>query len=74
MQIENHGIHLRYVFWLKMANGQVAQGDCSPQAPADPYVPTLEHTAPHIRRLPRDVGRLNAPRAMLEVGTIRVAD
>jgi hypothetical protein len=28
--------------------GQVAQGDCSPRAPTDPYMPALEHTAPHI--------------------------
>ena len=32
--------------------GQVALGDCSPRAPADPYVPALEHTAPHIMVLP----------------------
>ena len=50
LQMSDHGIHLLYVFWLKIAKGQVALGDCSPRAPTDPYVPTLEHTAPHIMR------------------------
>ena len=39
--------HITHSLRLKMANGQVAGGDCSPPAPTDPYVPTLEHTAPH---------------------------
>jgi len=54
--------------------GQVARGDCSPRAPIDPYVPALEYTAPHIRRLPRDVERPIEQRALVEAGTIRAAD
>jgi hypothetical protein len=57
----------------KKAAGQVAGDDCSPRAPTDPYVPALEHTAPHIRRLPHDVGRPNAQLAVAEAGTFRVA-
>jgi len=57
-----------------MANGQVARGDCSPRAPTDPYVPALEHTAPHIKRLLRDVGRLNAQHVMAAAGMIREVD
>jgi len=32
--------------------GRVAPGDCSPGAPTDPYVHTLEHT------VPQDMGSL----------------
>jgi hypothetical protein len=58
----------------KKAVGQVARDDCSSRAPTDPYVPTLEHTAPHIRRSPHDVGRPNAQLAVAEAGMFRVAD
>jgi hypothetical protein len=67
---------LKYQFFsfAKKAAGQVARGDCSPRAPTDPYVPALEHTAPHIKRLPRDVERLSEQHAMAVTGTIRAAD
>ena len=58
----------------KKAVGQVAQGDCSPWAPTDPYVPALEHTAPPVKHSPRDVERLNEQREWVEAGTIRVTD
>ena len=51
--------------------GRVARGNCSPRAPTDPYVPTLGHTAPRVKHLPRDVERPNAPRAAEEAGTMR---
>ena len=31
---------------LKLAQGRVAEGNCSPPAPTDPYVRTLAHTVP----------------------------
>jgi hypothetical protein len=68
------GVDLCHSLRPKIANGQVARGDCSPRAPTDPYVPTLEHTAPHIRRLPHDARRPNAPHAMVAAGTIAEAD
>jgi hypothetical protein len=64
----------QFFSFAKKAVGQVARGDCSSRAPTDPYVPALEHTAPHIRRLPRDVGRPNARLAVAEAETIRAAD
>ncbi len=70
----NGRIDVGYSLRPKMANGQVARDDCSPRAPTDPYVPTLEHTAPHIRRSPRDCGRPSAQHAVAEAGTIRAAD
>ena len=30
------------------AEDRVAEGNCSPPAPTDPYVPSLEHTVPQI--------------------------
>ena len=67
-------VHVGHSLRPKMAVGQVARGDCSPRAPTDPYVPALGHTAPHIRRSPRDVGRPIEQLARAEAGTIRAAD
>ena len=69
----NGRIDVSYSLRPKIANGQVAQGDCSPRAPTDPYVPALEHTAPHIRRSPRDSRRTSERRAAEEAETIRAA-
>jgi hypothetical protein len=57
----------------KKAVGQVALGDCSPRAPADPYVPTLEHTAPHIMGSLRE-HRLNELHVSAEEDNAPAAD
>ena len=44
--------------FAKYAVGQVARGDCSPRALTDPYLLALEHTAPHVKRSPRDAEKI----------------
>ena len=40
--------YISFSFPKLLGANQVALGDCSPRAPTDPYVPTLEHTVPQI--------------------------
>jgi hypothetical protein len=57
----------------KKAVGWVALGDCSPRAPADPYVPALEHTAPRVMGSLRE-RKLNARRVSVEEDNAPAAD
>ncbi len=57
----------------KKAVGRVAPGDCSPGAPTDPYVPALEHTAPHIMGSLRE-HRLNELHVSVEEGNAPAVD
>ena len=51
------------------AEDQVALGDCSPRAPTDPYVPTLEHTVPQIMVSLREAEAWNELRVREQAGS-----
>jgi hypothetical protein len=54
-----------------MGPGRVAPGGCPPEAPTDPYVPTLGHTVPQI--IPSQIGTPSGLLSTAEAGTAPAA-